>query len=367
MTRSLRQLPALAIFGLAACATPSVEPEPPLRILDLSRPWQTATVREAGGSEDLVELGIDRARSNHRLRSLLVVKDGRLVIEEYFGGAGPEAFHDVRSVTKSVVSALTGIALARTEIGSLDEATGPHLLPLVPELAAEKQAITVRHLLSMTSGLEWDETGGFGSYIEWLGAEDHLRFVLERPLVATPGSLYNYNSGAVHVLGVVLEQATGTELPEFGDETLFDPIGVAHAIWEPIGDGHNGGAGIDLRARDLARFGQLYLQGGRSGERQVLPKSWVDASLATRFDWRISLGSLGGISYGYLWWTVPGGATPISFAWGYGGQFVVIAPDLRLVVVATNDWRGASRDGGADLYERLTMDVIVENLIPAFS
>lgn len=354
-----------AVVG--GCATPSVEPIELPGNVDLSLPWVEASVADMGGDEDMVELGLERARENHRLRSLLVVKDGRLVVEEYFGRSDAGDLHDVRSVTKSVVSALTGVVLARGHLSHLDEPIGPHLLPLVPDLEPAKGAITVRQLLTMTSGLEWDETGGFGSYVEWIRADDPLRFVLERPFVAEPGTLYNYNSGAVHVLGVVLEQASGLELPELGRTALFEPAGITRSRWEPIGDHHNGGSGIDLTARDLARFGQLYLQLGASGERRVLQTDWVESSLAGAFSWRTDLGSLGGITYGQLWWIVPGATGPMmSFAWGYGGQFVVVVHDLRLVVVATNNWVGASRDGGARRYEEMTMDVIVEYIIPAF-
>lgn len=361
-------------LAMAACTESTSGPgaDQPLDI-DLALPWNTATVAEAGGSPSLVERGIDRARTNHRMRSLLVVKDGRLVVEEYFGVGDPDGLHDVRSVTKSVVSALTGIALARGDIRSLDDAAADYLGPLVPDLDPEKRVITIRHLLTMTSGLEWDESGGFGSYTEWIRSRDHLGFLLDKPFEAAPGSRFNYNSAAVHLLGVVLEQATTMKLPTLAQFALFDPMGIASSRWESLGGGfHNGGAGLDLRPRDLARFGQLFLQRGSSGGHQVMPAEWVDISSDAAAGQGIGAGSLGGIpalggtSYGYLWWVAPGASEPLYFAWGYGGQYVVVVPDLGLVVVATNDWYRVSNDGGAGHYERLTMDVLVEDIIPAF-
>ncbi len=357
-----------AWFAAGACAEETVVPGPDgLVEIDVAQPWTTATVADVGGSPAMVERGVDRARANHRMRSLLVARNGRLVVEEYFGGARANTLHDVRSVTKSVVSALTGIALERGDIRSLDDPVSDYLGSLVPDLDPDKGAITIRHLLTMTSGLEWDETGGFGSYIEWIRSGDHLGYLLARPFAATPGEEFNYNSAATHLLGVVVQQATGTELPALARSALFDPMGVSGSPWEPLGDGSwNGGAGLDLRPRDMLRFGQLFLQRGATGGRQLIPADWAAASVASRFDWRFDLGALDGISYGYLWWVVPGAREPLYFAWGHAGQYVVVVPDLLLVVVATNDWAGVGQDGGARRYERMTMDVVVQDIIPAF-
>lgn len=359
--------PAL-MFVLGACVETAVGPETDGPVdIDLALPWTTATVAEVGGSPSIVARGVERAGSNHRIRSLLVVKDGRMVVEEYFGDDGPDDLHDVRSVTKSVVSALTGIALARGDIRSLDDPISDYLGSLLPQLEPDKGAITIRDLLTMTSGLEWDETGGFGSYNEWIRSGDHLGFLLRKPFSSPPGVEFNYNSAAVHLLGVVLEQATVMQLPTLAQFALFDPMGISRSRWEPLRDGYyNGGAGLDLRPRDLARFGQLFLQRGASGGRQIIPTDWIDVSTQERFDWRFDSGALGGISYGYLWWVVPGTSEPTYFAWGYGGQYVVVVPDLRLVVVTTNDWYRVSEDGGAGHYERETMDMLIQDIIPAF-
>ena len=355
-----------AALLLAACGGETVAPEfagPPN--IDLALPWPTASVAQVGGSAEMVEDGLERARDNERLLSMLVVKSGRLVVEEYFGNAAREDLHDVRSVTKSVVSALTGLVIERGDIGSVADPIGGYLDRLVSDLEPEKAAITIEHLLNMASGLEWDETGGFGDYTDWIQSDDRLGYVLGKPLVEAPGTVYNYNSGAVHVLGVVLEQATGTPLPELADELLFSRIGIARSRWEPFPEGfHNGGAGLDLRPRDLARFGQLYLQQGESAGSPILPGEWVARSSVPYFAWRFNSGRLRGISYGFLWWVVPGVPGPLYFAWGFGGQYVVAVPELHLVIVTTNNWRGVGAAAGR--YERQTMDVLVDYIIPAF-
>ena len=355
-----------AVLLLAACGSETVAPEftgPPN--IDLALPWPTASVAQVGGSTEMVEDGLEQARDNERLLSMLVVKSGRLVVEEYFGNATREDLHDVRSVTKSVVSALTGLVIERGDIGSVEDPIGGYLGTLVTDLAPEKAAITIEHLLNMASGLEWDETGGVGDYTDWILSDDRLGYVLGKPLVEEPGTQYNYNSGAVHVLGVVLEQATGTPLPELADELLFSRIGIARSRWEPFPEGfHNGGAGLDLRPRDLARFGQLYLQQGESAGSPILPGEWVARSSVPYFPWRFNSGRLRGISYGSLWWVVPGAPGPLYFAWGFGGQYVVVVPELYLVIVTTNNWRGVGAAAGN--YERQTMDVLVDYIIPAF-
>lgn len=354
--------PALWAAVLLVAACDIAGPEPPN--IDLSLPWTTASVADVGGSARMVEEGLKRAGNNDRLLSLLVVKDGRLVVERYFGGAGRESLHDVRSVTKSVVSALAGIVIARGDIPRVEHAIGGYLDSLVSDLEPEKAAITIEQLLTMTGGFRWDESGGFGDYLEWIHSNDHLDYLLRRPLVAEPGTLFTYNSAAVHLLGVVLEQATGMDLPQLADEVLFGRIGVSRSSWEPLAGGfHNGGAGLDLRPRDLARFGQLYLQRGASGTLRVIPADWTERSTASRFGWRFDSGALLGISYGFLWWVVPEAREPLYLAWGYGGQYVVVVPMLNLVLVTTTDWRGVVDAGH---YQRITLDVLVKYMIPAF-
>ncbi len=367
MSTHARPLALLSALILGACSDSAVTPETiGFEEVDLVAPWRTATVAQVGGSPDAVDRGVKNARANHRLLSLLAVKNGRLVLEEYFAGNRSDSLNDVRSITKSVVSALAGIAVEEGHLESLDDPISAYLAPVVGELDPGKGAITVRHLLTMTGGFAWDEDGP-REYNDWILSGEHLAHLLDRPLADEPGSSFEYNSAAVHLLGVVLEEAVGRPLPAYADEVLFGPIGVAAARWEPLPGGRvNGGAGLDLRPRDLARFGQLFLQEGRSGGRQILPPGWAELSTVERFGWRFGDGSLQGVTYGMLWWVVPSAPEPFFFAWGYGGQYVVVVPELELVVVATSNWRGVRSDGGADRYERATMTVILEDIIAAF-
>ena len=363
-------VPALLV-ALAACGDSTTAPPVPLPPvpdgpIELSAPWVEAPPGLVGVDEAGLNAAFEQASGIGRLRSLLVVKDGLLIAEEYFGGASVETLHDVRSVTKSVVATLTGIAIDEGHIASLDDPIDLYLDPAVAPLTTEQRAITVRHLLNMTGGFEWDETGGGGDYAAWITSGEHIGFLLDRPLETPPGSAFRYNSAAVHLLGVVVASAVDEPLEVFADRVLFSPLGVTTVAWEGLSGGFvNGGAGIDLRARDLLRFGQLYLQDGVSGDGDVLPHGWVGAATQPAFTWRASYGALDSYTYGRLWWISESQPETAYLAWGYGGQFIYVVPDLELVVVATTNWSGLTLVGGPGPVERAVLDVVVDRIHPA--
>ncbi len=260
-----RALLALTVLVAAVCSEAPTAVAP-ARSIDLALPWQSVAPDLVGLDGAQLASASASALLIPRMRSLLVVREGRLAHEEYFGGWTADTLADVRSVTKSIVSTLTGIALQRGELESLDQSIVTVLTEPEFALPEAQWGITIRHLLTMTSGFFWDVTDNVGTYNEWIQSGDHLGFILDRPLIEEPGEAFTYNSAAVHLLGVVLEEATGRTLPEYADEVLFGPIGIRERKWESLSTGRvNGGAGIDLRPRDLARLGQLFLQEGWSG------------------------------------------------------------------------------------------------------
>src|SRR5262245_9105677 len=301
--------------------------------LDLSQPWVEAGPADVGMDAQRLDAAAARASAIPRFRSLLVVRRGRLVLERYFAGTDAATLFDVRSVTKSVVGALAGIAVREAALASPDVPIASFLEPAYL-LEGRARDITVRHLLTMTSGFQWDETNG-PDYNLWITSSDHVQYLFDRPFASPPGAQFAYNSAAVHVLGVVLERARGLPLAQYANERLFPFLGVDAVAWEPLEHGTvNGGSGIHLRARDLLKLGQLYLQRGFSGERSVVPESWVDESTRPRFPWRDTFGAERGVTYGMLWW-VSDADPPAFFAWGYGGQFAYVVPSRELVVVGT--------------------------------
>ena len=270
----------------------------------------------------------------------------------------------MRSVTKSVLSTLVGIALAEGFINSLDETLGDYLSSKFEFSDSGQAAITIRQLLTMAGGFQWDELTG-NSYNTWITSGDHIRHILNQPLVNSPGTTFTYNSAAVHLLGVLLQEAVKMPLPEFADEYLFSKIAIQKREWEILSGGYvNGGAGIDLLPRDLARLGQFYLQGGKSGDQQILPADWAAQASTPRFSWRSTFGALQKLTYGYLWW-IEEGQERAFFAWGYGGQYVYVVPAKELVVVITTNWRGLSQEGGPQALEQAGLDIIINHVLPA--
>lgn len=287
------------------------------------------------------------------LHGIVVERGGRLQFEAYFDGAdqpggawfsrsasfGPDELHDLRSVTKSLTGLLVGIALQRGEIGRLDEPVLRHFPEHADLRTPERERITLEHLLTMSAGLDWDESG---SYVRLGNSETRMRlssdpdrYVLERDIVAPPGERFVYSGGATALIGEVLVRRTGQPLDRYAQERLFEPLGIRRSEWRRDGQGRvTPFGGLRLSPRDLARVGRMLLDGGRWQGRQVVPADWIEAS----FRPRLATGP-GGQQYGYQWWlgelkTLQGGHRWIA-AQGNGGQRLYLVPTLDLVVVVT--------------------------------
>ncbi|GAA2789376.1 serine hydrolase domain-containing protein [Nonomuraea dietziae] len=317
---------------------------------------------EAGFAPDLA----DRLKAPAaELHGLVIMKDGRLVLEHYGKGEdhswgishgvvdfGPDTLHDLRSVTKSVVSLLYGIALADGLVPEPHEPLLAHF-PEYPDLAADprRAALRVEHALTMTLGLEWREdlpyTTPENSEIAMELAPDRHRFVLDRPIVATPGESWNYCGGASAILARLVVKGTGEPLPEFARRRLFEPLGITRFEWLAGDDGiHSAAAGLRLTPRDLAAIGQAVLEGGAG----VIPSSWLEQALRPR----VELGE--GSAYGYQWWLGTGRPTTLS-ANGNGGQRLVLYPELGLVVAMT---AGRYDDPDSWRAPQAVLDVLLE-------
>jgi CubicO group peptidase (beta-lactamase class C family) len=244
------------------------------------------------------------------------------VFERYYRGVRAADHLAVFSITKTVISALVGIALADRKLRSVDD----RLVDLLPQAfgpATDPQArlITLRHLLTMT--------GGFVAFARYR-SEDPVPALINRPVFHEPGTTFRYDSGSSDLLSAVVTRATGMTAAAYARLRLFGPVGIRGARWASQGAGlSEGGSGLMLRPRDLPAFGQLYLDSGRWRGRQVVPSAWVAASTRTR----IPLGH--GRGYGYDWWTED--APVRSFAaLGYPGQAIIVFPRLDEVVVVTS-------------------------------
>ncbi len=277
------------------------------------------------------------------IHSLLVVRNGALVWEEYFGGSNQEELHTLQSVTKSFTSAAIGIAIAREDIAGV-ETPILDFFPDYPEpdnLDDRKRAIRLKHLLTMRSGTDYHENGDDSPHLRLNATKTGWdRFYLDRPMVRDPGSTFQYDSGGVILLSAILQRRTGLHADNYLEEHLFGKLGITEAQWFRNDEMHpHTGGGLFLRARDVAKFGLLYLRQGRWQDEQVVPRGWVEESFREQVDLRY-MGRPFITGYGYLWWIMrpdPDGEenAPIYSARGFMGQYIFIIPEHRMVVVST--------------------------------
>lgn len=316
--------------------------------------WPTASpgdVRlDPGRLQQLTDL-LESDESGN-IHSVLIVKDGKLVYERYYSGADEDwgtdlgvvdfdadTLHDQRSVSKSITSALVGIAIGEGRLPDVDA----NVFDLFPQhhdiLSPEKRRLKLRHILSMTAGLDWFEPGDYtnpgNDEIRMIRSPDPVAFVLGRAFVSEPGERFEYNGGLPTLLGVLLEQAYGKRGDEILKEKLLDPLGIERFDFRSNDSGLLAYAsGIRLRPRDMARIGQLYLQGGQWNGKQVIPASWVKDSLSFQIEdagWTYG--------YGYQWWIarlqVDEETWDIPMAVGNGNQRIMIVEPLNMVMVVT--------------------------------
>jgi len=322
-------------------------------------PFQNDQGIDAAALESVYE----EARAIPGAFSLLVQRHGELVAEEYFHGFTPDSLHDVRSVTKSVISLLVGVAIQEGFIPSVDEPMGTYLSAVVDSIRVELAQTPIRYLLMMSSGLDWHELDRGTSYSEWWQAEDMIQHVVDLAIVHQPGARFIYNTGASHLLSVILTEATGMPTLDFAREFFFDPMGFMGVSWLQETRGYyTGGMGLRITARDMMKIGQMVLDGGLYEGTWIVPGPWIAESTASHLPTEGAVPF--GQEYGYLWWVGQAGGREYSFANGYGGQFIFVARDLDLVVVAQSDWRGKGWDEAGQQWYQVA-SLIVEGILPA--
>ena len=301
-----------------------------------------------GLDESLLDAAADNAALSADVRSLLVVRHGKLVFERYFNGSDAGEANTIASASKSILSVATGMAIDEglLELDSRIDAFLP------PDLVGAHGDLTIENLLTMSGGLAMSEDP---QYVADIGPSDlpgepsFIRAVLKRDSVAPAGTEFAYSTGLTQVLAAVLTKATGKSLCAFVADRLLGPLGIDVEKWWVEPDGYfAGGHSVFITPRELARFGQLVLQHGSWDGEPLVPAAWLDRSLAERWDLgcRPGLGAHQG--YGFLWWLYDPDGYQVWNASGYGGQELWIAPDLDLLIVVTHD---ASRVGQPDHHE----------------
>jgi CubicO group peptidase (beta-lactamase class C family) len=357
----------LAASGLVGCGSSSEGPEnseEPAAIdyAPLAADgWEVSTPTEQGLDPALVAELYRDAADLERLYGLLVVKNGYLVAEKYFHDGSVDQKARIQSATKSVTSALVGIALEQGCLSSVEQ----KMLAFFPEVADEitdprKEQITIREMLQMRAGYPWEES--HPALWEGLLSGHYVPLIEEFPLSADPGTLFQYSNLTSNWLGIIVDRACGSHLKPYAEENLFSPMGVEPGEWGTDWDGHNNGCGdLHLTARDMAKFGQLYLDDGVYQGNQIVPADWVRDSLQTYSEdaWD-NIGRFRDIGYGYHWWSARAGDHDVSFAWGHGGQLIVLVDAFDMVVVTTADPFWLQHDGQSWKHEKATISLVAD-------
>jgi CubicO group peptidase (beta-lactamase class C family) len=345
--------------------------------------WRTAMPNQQGMDPQVLDdLDTQVPERYPQVRSLLVVRHGYLVYERYWHGFDAADGQELHSITKSITSALVGIAVGDHKLKSLDQTVGELLAPHLPKHPDPRlRKVTVRQLLTMTGGLPGDDqpTGGDVRLSQRLfRSRDWVGHILGRPLATTPGSSFAYSNASSHLLSAIVADASGQPTLAVARAKLFGPLGIdsdhafqpravkpptpaqvrayqqAAVAWPRDPQGYHFGFGeTKLPARDLAKFGYLYLNGGRWDGTQVVPADYVRASTQPH----VELSRLGpGGGYGYQWWTKSMNLHASFVAVGIGGQRILVIPDLDLVVVITTDAQQQREDAE---------DLVGQTIIPA--
>jgi CubicO group peptidase (beta-lactamase class C family) len=350
--------------------------------------WAASSPEEQGmEASRLSALDSSLADEHGNIDAMLVIRNGRVVYEKHYSrdygdmnegrrqAPGVYNYHDpewhpyyqrgelhtMQSVTKSVTSALVGIAIGRGEIAGVDVRVIDFLDGYdIANLDEWKRSMTLQDLLTMRAGIAWDEdsvpyTDPENSCAGMENSNDWIQFVVDRPMARQPGTAFLYNSGASQLLSLIIKESTGKHVDEYAEEHLFGPLGITRYHWKvtPTGFPDTEG-GLYLTARDLAKIGYLYLRDGVWDQMRVLPEGWVAASVQRRVE---DTGSLG-MGYGYQWWLVPWGRKGDSYAFaalGYGGQRLFVVPELDLVAVFT----GWNIDDVPALEPRFALDAVL--------
>jgi CubicO group peptidase (beta-lactamase class C family) len=301
--------------------------------------WEEASPSEVGLSENLIdELSIE-ASSLPNIYSFIVVKNGKLISENYYHGKSKKSLLHIRSITKSVSSILFGIALKEEQIPNTDIKLKDYFPSYINESSdARLNELSVQHILDMQSGFNWNENN---EAINWYTQiTNPLEYLFSKGIVDTPGDKFNYNSAAVSLLAHVLNKESGVSYSDFANETLFQKIGIANYHWDKDAQGIiRSDAGLALRARDCAKIGYLYLQNGMFNDEVIVTSEWVNKSWNPKIDLNGNYGPIENLHYSNLWWNGTYNGKSVFFGLGYGGQLLLCVPEDELIVVTNHEFQ----------------------------
>ncbi len=330
---------------------------------NLSDGWETSSLLDSEIPVDgIQELFHQLRQESHEIHSVLVIHKNKLVVEEYFNGYSTHKPHDIRSVTKSIRSILLGIAIDQGVISSVDDPISAYLKSHEPRkgLDDSKKRITIRHLLTMSSGLDcndWDKKSK-GQEDKVHKKKDWIQYTLDLPMINEPGEVASYCSMGTVLLTEIISQASGMSIDAFAQQYLFDPLDIVNVSWGHTSEKQviDSGKRLYLTPRDLAKIGQLILNKGKWDHQQVVSEQWIQESTARQT-------KITGIDYGYLWWSLPFASLDkvhmAKMATGNGGQYILVFPNLEMVVVFTGGAYNSEKD-------KIPFIMVRDVLLPTF-
>ncbi len=276
--------------------------------------------------------------SHENILNLVLVKDGEMIVDYNKKDEYKDKKFKINSCTKSIVSALIGIAIDNRLIESVNQP----ISDFFPELKTDgvdmrKRDITIHHLLTMTSGISWPEFRNWGFISSLVNSNYWVKFILNRPMEHSPGEIFNYSSGGSHLLSAIVSKATGMNAYTYAQKHIFEPLDIKNLTWmsDPQGNS-NGGFGIEMSAYDMAKIGSLYLNKGKIEKDSLIPEYWINESTEPKISVSRAL-----VHYGYQWWITDLSFKKTSnsayFAMGNGGQFIFVVPSMNMVVVFVSD------------------------------
>ena len=316
---------------------------------DLNDGWRTYSLLSQNVDTTLIYKGFRQlAQINHKIHSALLIKNDAIVFEEYYQDHNAHTPHDLRSTTKSIRSLLMGIAIDKGHIASIDDPISKYLNHQVPQknISELKGQITIRHLLTMSSGLDcddWDKKSK-GQEDKVYKKKDWVQYTLDLPMIHTPGEVRSYCSMGTLLIAVIIEQVSGQTIQEFADEYLFKPLGIHTIKWDHTTKNRpiiSASKRLYMTPRDMAKIGKLVLQKGMWNDQSIISEQWINASTSIQTQ-------LAGIDYGFLWWKFPFtlANTPIkaTLATGNGGQYIIIFPEYDMIAVFTGGAYNSQED-----------------------
>ena len=296
--------------------------------------WQYDTLENRNINASQIN-SVHNTIDSYPINAEVIVKDGVIVDEYYKDGYDKTSVFTLQSTSKSITSAIFGIAIDKGYIDSVEEPISNYFPQILNSDSQYKSQITIWNLLTHTTGLDASDTANWN---EWLASDNWVNYVLNRPATSRPGTVFNYFTANTHLLSAIIQQATGKTTLEFGKEYLFDKLDIDSVECTTDSQGiSDGGNGFAMNVYDMAKIGELYLNNGVWNGEQIISEQWVKDSTTTQFE-----RSSGSADYGYQWWVRTFGDNnyPSFFAQGHYGQYIFVVPDLKLVVVLTSHYEG---------------------------